>query len=93
MLQGPELLRTPALPLALIHRSAWKWNSANFACTEFYEVREMPRPNGRVGGVVRMNFLSFPGLQLQTATHIDYGNRDSFCVSYGARRNGGKYRE
>src|SRR5215211_3895361 len=28
----------PAI-FALIHRSAWKWNSANFAITEFYEVR------------------------------------------------------
>jgi hypothetical protein len=26
--------------LASIHRSAWKWNSANFACTEFSEVRQ-----------------------------------------------------
>ena len=24
---------------ALIHRSAWKWNSPNFALPEFYEVR------------------------------------------------------
>ena len=24
---------------SLIHRSAWKWDSANFACTEFSEVR------------------------------------------------------
>jgi hypothetical protein len=29
----------PALVLALIHRSAWNKNSANFAITEFYEVR------------------------------------------------------
>src|SRR5829696_5884449 len=29
----------PALLLVLIHRSAWKGNSANFALTEFYEVR------------------------------------------------------
>jgi hypothetical protein len=27
------------VPLLLIHRSAWKWNSANFALTEFSEVR------------------------------------------------------
>src|SRR5215211_7510576 len=30
--------RTSALPLALIHSSAWKGNSANFAVTEFSEV-------------------------------------------------------
>ena len=24
-----------------IHRSAWKWNSANFALTEFYEFRPL----------------------------------------------------
>jgi hypothetical protein len=29
----------PALPLALIHPSAWNRNSANFALTEFSEVR------------------------------------------------------
>jgi putative transposase len=34
---GPGLLAALALPLlpALIHRSVWKWNSANFALTEF----------------------------------------------------------
>jgi hypothetical protein len=26
----------------VIHPSAWKVNSANFACTEFYEVRIAP---------------------------------------------------
>ena len=26
------------LPLALIHPSAWKWHSANFACRSFSEV-------------------------------------------------------
>jgi hypothetical protein len=26
---------TPALPFTFIHPSAWKRNSANFACTEF----------------------------------------------------------
>jgi hypothetical protein len=30
--------RAPALPFALIHRSAWNRNSANFAITEFSEV-------------------------------------------------------
>jgi hypothetical protein len=35
------VLIAPALPLALIHPTAWKWNSANFAYTEFYEVREL----------------------------------------------------
>jgi hypothetical protein len=29
------MLTAPALPLARIHRSAWKGNSANFAVTEF----------------------------------------------------------
>ena len=29
----------PALLLTLIHRSTWKENSANFALTEFSEVR------------------------------------------------------
>jgi hypothetical protein len=33
----------PAILLAPIHRSAWKKNSANFAFTEFSEVRA-PRP-------------------------------------------------
>ena len=33
------MLIAPALPLALIHPTAWKWNSANFALTEFSEVR------------------------------------------------------
>jgi hypothetical protein len=30
----------PGFPLTLIHPSAWKWNSANFALTEFSEVRK-----------------------------------------------------
>ena len=34
------MLIAPALPLALIHPTAWKWNSANyFAVTEFSEVQ------------------------------------------------------
>jgi hypothetical protein len=34
------VLIAPALPLALIHPTAWKWNSANdFALTEFSEVQ------------------------------------------------------
>jgi hypothetical protein len=32
------VLIAPALPLALIHPTAWKGNSANFALTEFSEV-------------------------------------------------------
>ena len=32
------MLIAPALPLALIHPTAWKWNSANFAVTEFSEL-------------------------------------------------------
>jgi hypothetical protein len=31
--------RQPGLLLALIHRSAWKSNSRNFALPEFYEVQ------------------------------------------------------
>jgi hypothetical protein len=31
MLQGPEFSATPALPLALIHLSAWNKNSRKFA--------------------------------------------------------------
>jgi hypothetical protein len=34
-----RLLISPGLLHALIHRSAWKMNSRNFAFTEFYEVR------------------------------------------------------
>ena len=37
----------PAFLLALIHRSAWKKNSANFAVTEFGEVR-LARPENLV---------------------------------------------
>ena len=33
-----RVVEAPALLLALIHRSAWKGNSANFAFTEFSEV-------------------------------------------------------
>jgi hypothetical protein len=33
------VLIAPALPLALIHPTAWKVNSANFALTEVSEVR------------------------------------------------------
>ena len=33
------MLIAPALPFALIHPTAWKWNSANFAVTEFSEVQ------------------------------------------------------
>jgi hypothetical protein len=29
------VLIAPALPLALIHPTAWKWNSANVAVAEF----------------------------------------------------------
>ena len=36
---GPGILEASALLFALIHRSAWKRNSRNFALTEFYEVR------------------------------------------------------
>jgi hypothetical protein len=34
----PRMLVIPALFLTLIHPSAWNWNSANFALTEFSEV-------------------------------------------------------
>jgi hypothetical protein len=34
------VLIAPALPLALIHPTAWKWNSANFALTELSEVSQ-----------------------------------------------------
>src|SRR5215217_436985 len=34
-----QTARFPAL--SLIHQSAWKWRSANFACTEFSEVRTL----------------------------------------------------
>jgi hypothetical protein len=39
---------------AFIHRSAWKGNSANFALTEFSEIRgyKLPR-SARSGGFVR----------------------------------------
>src|SRR5215207_1407688 len=37
--QGPGLRAASALLSALIHRSAWNRNSANFAITEFSEVR------------------------------------------------------
>jgi hypothetical protein len=37
--RGSGLLAASALFLTLIHPSAWKWNSANFAITEFYEVQ------------------------------------------------------
>jgi hypothetical protein len=30
----------PPVPAPSIHQSAWKGNSANFAITEFYEVRQ-----------------------------------------------------
>ncbi len=33
------MLIAPALPLALIHPTAWKWNSPKFAGTEFSEVQ------------------------------------------------------
>jgi hypothetical protein len=35
---GPGLLYAPALPFALIHRSAWKGNSAKFVFRGFSEV-------------------------------------------------------
>jgi hypothetical protein len=35
----PLAVRRLLLPLSM-HRSAWKRNSANFAVTEFYEVRK-----------------------------------------------------
>jgi len=41
--RGSGSLAASALSLALIHRSAWKGNSANFAKTEFLEVRSMGR--------------------------------------------------
>jgi len=37
--EGPGLRAASALSLASIHPSAWKKNSANFAVTEFQEVR------------------------------------------------------
>jgi hypothetical protein len=36
--EGPEY-NASALPATFIHPSAWKGNSANFALTEFSEVR------------------------------------------------------
>src|SRR5215203_4558821 len=38
-LNGPGILAAPALLFALIHRSAWNRNSANFAFWGFSEVR------------------------------------------------------
>jgi hypothetical protein len=40
---GSERSNSRPLP-SLIHRSAWKRNSANFALTEFYEVRLRRHP-------------------------------------------------
>ena len=37
-------VKTLALLVALIHPSAWKWNSPNFALTAFSEVRHGPGP-------------------------------------------------
>jgi hypothetical protein len=45
--EGRDLV-APALLYALIHPSAWKGHSANFALTEFSEVRERPGPTGRL---------------------------------------------
>jgi hypothetical protein len=44
--EGPGLRAASALSLAPIHPSAWKWNSANFAMTDFSEVRvaSVPHP-------------------------------------------------
>src|SRR5215204_1825387 len=41
---GPPfgILTYPVGRVGVIHRSAWKWNSANFALTEFSEVRLAP---------------------------------------------------
>src|SRR5215208_2346131 len=36
------------LTRVLIHRSTWKWNSANFAITEFYEVQAKKSPRGNL---------------------------------------------
>ena len=44
------MLIAPALPLALIHPTAWKGNSANFALTEFSEVRIAPIQHRRLSG-------------------------------------------
>jgi hypothetical protein len=38
---GRDILRGPGPTFASIHPSAWKVNSAKFAGTEFYEVREV----------------------------------------------------
>jgi hypothetical protein len=51
LLQAPVLLLLTLIherPRRLIHRSTWKRNSANFAVTEFYEVR------GFLGDVVHL---------------------------------------
>src|SRR5215208_1343292 len=36
------------LTRVLIHRSTWKWNSAKFAITEFYEVQAKKSPRGNL---------------------------------------------
>ena len=41
------LLHLSVFLLALIHRNAWNWNSANFAFWGFSEVRTGPEPEGK----------------------------------------------
>ena len=53
-------LVAPALLYALIHPSAWKGHSANFALTEFYEVRRIRLPR---------TLLNRPTMLLATRPH------------------------
>src|SRR5215217_9303555 len=45
------------MPASLIHRSAWNWNSANFAFTEFYEVRQESFKSSSFRGCARVCFV------------------------------------
>jgi hypothetical protein len=60
------LEEVPGIPLTLIHSSAWKMDSANFALTEFSEVR-LPRyalpPSGTELGATNRDKVCLAPLQ------------------------------
>jgi hypothetical protein len=53
------MIRGSGLVQWLIHRSAWKGNSANFALTEFSEVRMYRMLGNRASGVTNARKVAF----------------------------------
>ena len=68
--------------MGLIHRSAWKWNSASFALTEFSEVFDafsrtsLPDPHPLTGASDNVFLVGVDGIGARFTTHDVFDGGD-----------------